>query len=199
MSDAQHDDARAVRAAAERLVASHADLPATDRGALERALPSVLGTLAGGAVLALLGGLTGALSLGLPTVIVALLVGGGAGAGLLDLARREVRREAERRAARQAADARRAEAGAELLRAVEDALAHVASLDAERARLHDEREQLHGERDRLHRKLDRLERSVAAKERKIARLQAFDAQRRTLEPPPPEPMAGQLTFDAVAS
>ncbi len=59
---------------------------------------------------------------------------------------------------------------------------------------------LAAERKRLHGKIDQLERRLAAKERKLARVQAFDAERRTLEPAPTEEdqIEGQLTFDAVS-
>ncbi|MDO8209943.1 hypothetical protein [Conexibacter sp. CPCC 206217] len=76
---------------------------------------------------------------------------------------------------------------------------HVEQLAAERAQLSAERALLDRERARLHNKIEQLERRLAAKDRKLAKLQAFDAERRTLEPAPPEdPLAGQLTFDAVA-
>ncbi len=69
---------------------------------------------------------------------------------------------------------------------------------AEREIFATERRGLAAERKRLNGKIDQLERRLAAKERKLARVQAFDAERRTLEPPPAEDqIEGQLTFDAA--
>jgi hypothetical protein len=206
MPDAHHDDLTAVRSAAERFATVADEPPAPPRSAAERALPTVLGTILGGLALAALGGLTGVLSLGFAAVIVGAAAAVGAGYALLQLAEREARREAVTVAARRAAREAERSARGELVAAVGSALAHVEQLDAERARLLTEREifsaerrGLADERNRLHGKVDQLERRLTAKDRKIARLQAFDAERRTLEPAPAEdPMAGQLTFDAVA-
>lgn len=182
MPDAPLND---LSAAAERFAAVDDDTPASPPSATERALPPVLGTLLGGLLLAALGGLTGVLSLGFAAVVAGLVVGGGAAYGLVQLAEQARRREAAAATARQRERAARRTAGSELVDAIGGALAHVDRLDAERTRLHG--------------KVDKLERQLTAKERKIARLQAFDAERRTLEPAPADdPMAGQLTFDAVS-
>lgn len=207
MPDEHHEELTAVRAAAERFATGADETPEpTGRSAAERALPSVLGTILGGLALAALGGLTGVLSLGFAAVIVGLLAAGGAGFALLQLSERETQREAAANAARRDAQAAELAARGELAAAVGSAIAHVEQLDTERAQLIAEREifsvERHGlaaERTRLHGKIDQLERRLTAKERKLARLQAFDAERRTLEPAPSDddPMAGQLTFDAV--
>ncbi|WP_041731066.1 hypothetical protein [Conexibacter woesei] len=182
MSDAPLND---LSAAAERFATVDDTAPVSAPSAVERALPPVLGTLLGGLLLAALGGLTGVLSLGFAAVAAGLVVGGGAAYGLIQLAEQARRRESAAAASRQRERAARHAAGSELVEAIGGALAHVDRLDAERARLHG--------------KVDRLERQLTAKERKIARLQAFDAERRTLEPAPADdPMAGQLTFDAVS-
>ncbi|MBB4661576.1 hypothetical protein [Conexibacter arvalis] len=179
MSDDHHDDLAALGAAADRWAAD-GERPAV-RAAADRWAGHVLATLLGGLALAALGGLTGVVSLSLPAVVVGLLAAGGAAFALTRLHEQATRREAAEASAREAA---RTAARRELTAALDGAIAHVDRLDAERRQ--------------LNQKVARLERRLAAKERKLARVQAFDAERRVLEPPPPEPMAGQLTFDAVA-
>lgn len=180
MSEKHRDDLAALGAAADRF-ASESDRPGPRVSAADRWLGSVLATVLGGLALVALGGLTGVVSLGLSAVVVGVLAAAAAVAGLVRLHDAQTRREALAEAARTDAQttARR-----ELTAALDGAIAHVDRLDAER-------ELLHG-------KLERLERRLSAKERKLARVQAFDAERRALEPPPPEPLAGQLTFDAVS-
>jgi uncharacterized protein HemX len=174
-------DLTRVRSAARRFAAREAQGSDAGADAIGRAAPVVLGTVLGGLALAALGGLTGAISLGFAPVVVGILVAAGAVAGLVRLGEAEAQREATaRRAARDA----REEASGELLAAIEGALAHVERLDAERAG--------------LHRKIDKLERRLAAKDRQLARLQAFDAERRTLGPAPADrPAEEQLTLEAV--
>jgi hypothetical protein len=179
MADEHHDDLAAVGAAADRW-AQEADRPVR-RAAADRWLGGVLATVLGGLALVALGGLTGVVGLSFPAVVVGLLAAGGAVAALARLHEYAVRREDAEASARAAAQtaARR-----ELTAALDGAIAHVDRLDAERRLLHG--------------KVARLERRLAAKERKLARVQAFDAERRVLEPPPAGPLDGQLTFDAVA-
>jgi len=197
MPDEGHDQLRAARAAVERYAAGgDGELPRGDGGSLagdeagvarsvsDRWLGSVLATVLGGLALAALGGIAGVLSLGVAAIVLGLLVAGAAVAGLVRLSEREARREASADTSLDSTSKQDQEARAALVAAVDGVLTHVERLDGERAALHE--------------KVERLERRLAAKERKLARVQAFDAERRTLEPAPPEPMAGQLTFDAVA-
>jgi predicted lipid-binding transport protein (Tim44 family) len=179
MSDEHHDDLAAVGAAADRWAAA-GERPLL-RTAADRWLGHVLATLLGGLALAALGGLTGVVELNVPAVVLGLLALGGSLAAMHRLHEQAARREAADAAAREAAQtaARR-----ELTAALDGAIAHVDRLDAERRQ--------------LNQKVAKLERRLSSRERKLARVQAFDAERRALEPPPPEPLAGQLTFDAVS-
>jgi len=173
-----HDDLAAVGAAADRW-AAEGERPAATTAA-DRWAGHALATLLGGLALVALGGLTGVVDLSLPALVLGLLASGGALLGLNRLHEQASRREAAAAAAR---DAARTAARRELTAALDGAIAHVDRLDAERRQ--------------LNAKVARLERRLAAKERKLARVQAFDAERSALEPPP-EPLAGQLTFDAVS-
>lgn len=171
------DGLAAVSAAVDRVAAAEAGRPDARRGVLDRWLGSVLATVLGGLALAALGGIAGVLTLGAGAVLLGLVAGAGAVAGLVRLAARDADRDTVARATQR--DAR-----VDLVETVSGVLAHVERLDAERALLHG--------------KVEKLERRLSAKQRKLARLQAFDAERRTLEPPPDQPLDGQLTFDAVA-
>lgn len=168
-------DLRALRAAAEQFAARRGRDGRPD--AVERALPVVLGTVLGGLALAALGGLTGVVSLNAAAVVLGLAAAAGTAVGLVRLGEQQAQREAAARGQRDAA-------AEELLAAVDRALTHVERLDRER--------------DRLNRRIARLERRLASKERQLARLQAFDAERRALDPAPAEePQAQQLTLEAI--